>query len=1498
MPSNKHNHKNKNSDKNNSKNNNNEEIKVDSHDIKIHLIKRTLENNTHEVIEDIKLKNITSWRKSKTKFLHNLIFNILSLGILHIISLFYPNLYLKLYCNPWPPKECDFFLVENIYGEFTLCTKIFKKSKNNDNNMNYNSDATKNNMASSSIINSNNKIDFYLTKNLSYSFKYKSVTYEYNEDTNEISPVYMNISKMTNKGIFNYFGEGLSSDNSVKKFQERYGKNEYYINIGITYFYFKKIEKNYFILIIIVKLFDLATKDFFPFLLFATMIFIITLVEYYISKNIIYKLYEKENTLDGEKNKLKVKRRNKLSNNSNFFGEIKNCDLLPGDVIYLKENDFVPCDCLILEGECIVDENNLTGSHNIFKKTSLKNTNEQFNYKVNKINTLYHGMKIVKTYSKLNERYISLLCINTGPNTYKANLFSNILYMFERKKEYKNMYETFGEGRKNIFFLILFTLVVSMLLIFLFLLFFDSYSIDKEYVKKLKNIWIIIAKIISKSFMPVYFLTNSVIYIISIIHLKNQNIFCFDKSRLINASRINTIFFSKTSLSENKYEINGYHPLYITSHKSNNLGYKTFNLEQYKEMNAQLLKFYKDYLFKNQITNNYDFSIRSSLRLSYNKINNNKINNECNEYMCLFLECLLSCNNIEKINTEIFGNPIEKEFFLNLRWDIKPYNFYKIQETNDSYENYNQLNDYNDNDKITFDNYFNLIDKRINDIYPNNYFKITESLNNEIKFKNKILFTRTNSRLYETKNNNNDINCKQDNNFIKYNISKTHVKTYKLRIYKRFIKNGTLNSSAIVYNFITKELRFMTKGIPEDILDKCDINTLPVNIDNIFSLYRKMGFIIIICASKIINIDSYDDSTSIDEYMCNLTFCGFITLKNKIKKTVLNSIKELHQFNCNLIMTTGDNVYNALSVGFASNIIENKNIFAFEKDDKNRIIIKKLYKPKKLNEDEKEDDIKQNSSSLVKSSKYTSKGSNSEFYKLKENIILSRKKRRNNEFFRIQLNHDSEKRQLNFDDKKEIKEAPTHNFIRKRGHFKKKFKATKNVLEHDKSLEKDIFPNNPHPLFDYNHRNNNKEMDMNINSRIIDYDQSNIYDTIKRSTSFHKSNKKKVLDKKETLESNMNKTNRTNNEIKCKINFEKYYYYPKIFEEHEDLADNCIYCVSGKVINFLYKNKDKKYSKHLLQQIHKHTKIFFSMSSLDKSLTIDYYRECPDSCVCTIGECYSDCDAIITSNIGINLMAPKNRNTILCHFYSGDSNFLSIKKIIREGRTVNENILLLRISSTCYTIIINSYIVCCFLKKYEGYNLSLSLLEIAFLIISISAFTTQYDNSNASNCLIQNKRLYFCHYLTQIIGIIILKFLAIYFQCHFFIRNPLLEKERLDQIFCSYYFIFCVEQLLSTIFLFNLISFYRKNPLSNNFFILFNLLLLIYIIILLTLSSSNFNYDIFGITYFEYLENLIDTFDDNNKMNSFKFLAIDFFSSYIFSRLVYFIFYKLAEKKT
>ena len=83
---------------------------------------------------------------------------------------------------------------------------------------------------------------------------------------------------------------------------------------------------------------------------------------------------------------------------------------------------------------------------------------------------------------------------------------------------------------------------------------------------------------------------------------------------------------------------------------------------------------------------------------------------------------------------------------------------------------------------------------------------------------------------------------------------------------------------------------------------------------------------------------------------------------------------------------------------------------------------------------------------------------------------------------------------------------------------------------------------------------------------------------------------------------------------------DKIYYYPGIFKKHDYLIDNCIYCVSGKLLNYLFKNRKNKEYKYLLQLIHKNCKIFFNMSSIDKTISVDFFRKYQNSYICIIGD--------------------------------------------------------------------------------------------------------------------------------------------------------------------------------------------------------------------------------------------------------------------------------------
>ena len=64
------------------------------------------------------------------------------------------------------------------------------------------------------------------------------------------------------------------------------------------------------------------------------------------------------------------------------------------------------------------------------------------------------------------------------------------------------------------------------------------------------------------------------------------------------------------------------------------------------------------------------------------------------------------------------------------------------------------------------------------------------------------------------------------------------------------------------------------------------------------------------------------------------------------------------------------------------------------------------------------------------------------------------------------------------------------------------------------------------------------------------------------------------------------------------------------------------------------------------------------------------------------------------------------------------------------------------------------------------------------------------------------------------------------------------------------------------------------------------------------LNNSNFKVDIFGILYFEFFENIVDAYDEKNKMNCFLVCFQDFFLSIIYSRIVYYIFGILSKKNS
>ena len=1383
------------------KNNTFDNIIINKHSSlnEIKLIRRTLENNTHEVYEDSRIKKITSWRKSQNKFFHNLIYNILSFGILHLLSLYYPKLYVKLYCNPWPVKESDFFLVENIYNEAFLCPIIKRRDKRNVNNF--------------SDINENDSTDGNNIEQ-KYSFEYKSIKYEYNRINNEINPIYINLSNLTNEKIIGIYSEGLSTKKIVNNLKERYGKNEYNLNIKLYLLFFLKNQIPINALIIIIELVQfIFLKNYLNLFFKFIIITFLIVAQIIIIKIKIINKYKNEFTLDGNE-KVRVKRKYLFKEDEQVFSLLDNIDLLPGDIIYFKQNDLVPCDCILIGGECIVNQSDLTGKIDTYKKFALKSNNKYFNYKNSYNNILYHGTRIIKTNTKNNNEYISALCINTGANTIKANQYSNILYFTMRKN---NKYSLFNE-RKRVYLFMIIPFVLTLVLGFFV---FDSFIRDKNRSNSKNKLPSYIIGMICKSFMTYYFITKNIIIFIYVLFLNKVDITCFDQLRLLNLGEINKIIFNKTeTLSSNNLNIIGYHPVYMNFNKKRQYKFLHFSKEQSKYLNHHLFEYYQNYLDNknNNSTNSQKIKTKKESIVLFNDFNNNSENQ-----LILFLECLLSCSDVDNNNFELFGNNLDIKLFNDMKW--------KVKQCEDNNNNSIKIGKNSFNDK-----YYYII-KKETEIFPYNYYKLTSSSN---KGKDK------------TKDNNKEKKISNINNL---NISNSDIGKYKLKIYKKFIFNDSFSSASIIYNYLTNDLRFMIKGIPEVIINKCDKKTIPYDLQRTISLYRSKGFIILICATKLLKEYESIDENDLEYYMDDLLFCGILTLENKVNDNVKNSINEIKKFNNNLLIISGDNEYNCLSTGYNSGIIDNKDIFVLDLDEKNnnRITINKIYSKYIDNneENENETDISK-LSKISKINKFsrilTNLGQKDSDDKIRDDTIV-----KNNNIFQktkvVNLNENILENNISLS---ELKNNTGKNNLFQKSRIRKNIKM--NNINENSEMERIIKVKSK-----YDESINKESFDKNIYNENIDNISKNIDDH--------------------------NKNPSMNNNLI----FMQKYYFQTTFNEYEDVK-NGIFCTSGKLFDFLYENKNRKGVKKFLDEIIEKSKIFYNMSSIDKSNLVNYYRESPTNIICTIGQCDSDIDSIISSNIGITLKNPNNKNTILSHFYSSKNDIICIKEIMEYGRLLYEKILMLEFISFNSSIVFNSFIIGCFLRDYDIISKELDFLEIEFCLLIILSFLGSFNKDNIH--LMKNSKKLTIYYTILTLEILFIKLFVLYVFMELYRGDRTLDPKSLSAEFISNYFVICNEFILIIILTYNFSSFYNDSLIENQIFISLSLLYFGYIFSLIFLCSSNIYVDIFNITYFAQTEKLMDSYTDRNKAYLLLFISIDAFASGIICFITKVIFSK------
>ncbi|XP_065319857.1 polyamine-transporting ATPase 13A3-like isoform X2 [Gordionus sp. m RMFG-2023] len=140
----------------------------------------------------------------------------------------------------------------------------------------------------------------------------------------------------------------------------------------------------------------------------------------------------------------------------------------------------------------------------------------------------------------------------------------------------------------------------------------------------------------------------------------------------------------------------------------------------------------------------------------------------------------------------------------------------------------------------------------------------------------------------------------------------------EIGIIKHFTFSSILQCMSVISKTLTcKHFDLFTKGAPEKILSLCQPETVPDNYLDVLKTYTMKGFRVIAMAHK--KLDKkltwhHAQKTKREDLEKDLTFLGFLIMKNALKPNTTQVIRELLSASIRPVMITGDNMLTAISV--------------------------------------------------------------------------------------------------------------------------------------------------------------------------------------------------------------------------------------------------------------------------------------------------------------------------------------------------------------------------------------------------------------------------------------------------------------------------------------------------------------------------------------------------------------------------------------------------------
>ncbi|KAJ7410497.1 hypothetical protein WISP_107967 [Willisornis vidua] len=232
--------------------------------------------------------------------------------------------------------------------------------------------------------------------------------------------------------------------------------------------------------------------------------------------------------------------------NKEGFQEMESHHLVPGDMLVLKEGKtLLPCDGILISGQCTVNESMLTGESIPVTKTHLPQADNFKPWKMYcaedyKKHVLFCGTEVIQT--KADDRgVVKAVVLRTGFNTAKGDLVRSILYPKPMN------FKLYRDALRFLLCLIAFAAIGMIYTVCVFALNGEETG---EVVKKALDV----ITIAVPPALPAA-LTTGIIYTQQ--RLKKKGIFCISPQRINMCGQLNLICFDKVIDDSSRHQIEG-----------------------------------------------------------------------------------------------------------------------------------------------------------------------------------------------------------------------------------------------------------------------------------------------------------------------------------------------------------------------------------------------------------------------------------------------------------------------------------------------------------------------------------------------------------------------------------------------------------------------------------------------------------------------------------------------------------------------------------------------------------------------------------------------------------------------------------------------------------------------------------------------------------------------------------------------------------------------------